>query len=198
MVDEDRSPSEEAPYADENAFGVWVSWFDAEDVEYSASADKFPPRLTVLRTAVSDYCEGFPLGANVSLIDVGTAFYFEVADGDHTEDPIAWLRALRAYLEQGEWSTFGVVTYGGRWVAAGAPGPAFGGVTRLASFGPSEPFSRASGAQAFAHDDEDGEQEGWGPGLFVDLEALEALGRKLKNVPTTLRAAGASFVRIAR
>lgn len=199
MADEEHSPSEEAQLIDQNAFGLWVGWFDAEEVEYSASADKFAPRILVLRAAVSDYCASFPLGERVSVLDLGTSFYFEVEDGDHTEDPVAWLRSLRAFLEQGDWATFGAVTYGGRWCAAPTLQPlGFGSMARLASFGPSEPFLRAVAAQALAHDDEDAGTEGWGTGMFVDLDVLEAMNRKLKNEPTTLRAGGASFVRIAR
>lgn len=199
MADEELASSEEALLTDQNAFGIWVSWFDAEEVEYSASADKFAPRILVLRAAVSDYCAGFPLGRGVSVLDLGTSFYFEVEDGDQTEDPVGWLRALRAFLEQGDWETFGAVTHGGRWCAAPGLQPLdFGGSHRIGSFGPSEPFLRAVAAHAMAHDDEDAGTEGWGTGLFVDLDALEALNRKLKNEPTTMRAGGASFVRIAR
>lgn len=198
MADEDHSSGEEALLTDQNAFGLWVGWFDAEDVEYSASADKFAPRIVVLRAAVSDYCASFPLGDRVSVLDLGTSFYFEVEDGDQTEEPIAWLRALRVFLAQGDWATFGAVTYGGRWSAApGAEPLAFAGMEKLGSFGPSEPFLRAVAAQALAHDDEDAGTLGWGTGLFVDLDVLEALQRKLRNEPTTMRAGGASFVRIA-
>ena len=45
-------------------------------------------------------------------------------------------------------------------------------------------------------DDEDG--SGWGPGLYLDTEAAEALGMTPKNAPTVLRAAGASFYRAGR
>jgi hypothetical protein len=183
---------------DENAFGLLVSWFDAEDVEYSQSADKFPPRLTVLRSAVSDYASCFPLGAEVSALDFGTLFYFELADGEHVEDPVSWLRALRAFLSQGDWVTSGFLTHGGRWVGhEPRQAPAAGGVRWLVSHGPSEALRRALAAETRCHGDEEAGEESWGPGLFIDTDALEALGRKLKNQPTVLRAGGASFVRIS-
>jgi hypothetical protein len=34
--------------------------------------------------------------------------------------------------------------------------------------------------------------------LYVDTEAIEALGRALKNAPTPLAVAGATFFRVAR
>jgi hypothetical protein len=187
------------PLVDENAFGLWLGWYDAEEVEYAQSADKFPPRILVFRSAVRDFLESFPLGRGVTALETGTAVYLEVADGDQTEDPIAWMRSFRAFLAQGDWVTFCAVTYGGRWrcrePSAALPARV-GDVSVLASFGPSEPLRRAMAAEISSHDDEEGGLEGWGAGLFVDAEALEALGKKLKNEPTPLRRAGACFFRI--
>jgi hypothetical protein len=172
---------------DENAFGLLISWFDAEDVEYSQSADRFPPRLTVLRSAVSDYAASFRLGSGLIAFDFGTLFYFEIADGDQAEDPVAWLRALRAFL-----------AHGGRWTGRSSQqATECAGVRWAASHGPSEAMRRAFAAEARCHGDEDVDEEGWGPGLFVDTDVLDALGRKLKNEPTLRRAGGASFVRIS-
>jgi hypothetical protein len=53
---------------------------------------------------------------------------------------------------------------------------------------------RALYADAAAHGP-DGEN-GWGPGVFVDEEAVTALSRTFKNAPTPLHAGGATFFRI--
>lgn len=197
--DRDDEQASDLPMEDENAFGIWLSWFDAEEVEYSQSADKFPPRLMVFRSAVQDYLGQNSPGSNAIAIDMGTSVYVEIADGDHKVDPFAWLKGLRTYLSQGDWTTFGVITHGGRWVTSkpGATMPSkVGDVQVMASFGPSEPMRKAMAAESMSHDDEDGDFEGWGPGLFVDEEALDAMNRKLKNEPTALRCAGACFFRI--
>ncbi len=184
---------------DENAFGIWISWFDAEEVEYSQSADKFPPRIRVFRAAVAEYLTNFSPAKGSQAIDFGTSIYLEFAQGDQSEDPIAYLRAFRAYLAKGDWNTFAVLTHGGRWVAARPEArmpSTIGEVAVLASVGPSEAFRKAMCAEATSHDDEDEGIEGWGPGLFVDAEVLDAMGRKLKNDPTPLRSGGACFFRI--
>ena len=54
---------------------------------------------------------------------------------------------------------------------------------------------RALLAEAATHGDETTVSEGWGPGLYLDLEAVEALGRRPKNTPTILRSGGAEFFR---
>jgi hypothetical protein len=46
--------------------------------------------------------------------------------------------------------------------------------------------------------DETAEDDGWGPGLYFDTEAVDALGRTPKNAPTALVTAGASFYRVGR
>jgi hypothetical protein len=185
--------------ADENAYGIWLSWFDAEDVEYAQSADKFPPRIMVFRSAVRDYLERESLGQGVQAIDFGTAVYVEVGDGDESVDIFKWVRGLRDYLREGGWETFAVVAHGGRWVArkpeANLPSRV-GNVNVIASFGPSEPVRKVMAAEAMAHDDEESGEKGWGMGLFVDADALEAMNRKLKNAPTALCTSGACFFRV--
>jgi len=59
---------------------------------------------------------------------------------------------------------------------------------------PSEPLRRALDAETLSRRDE--HVTGWGPGVYVDTEALEALGKTPKNAPTLLRAPGAQFFRI--
>jgi len=197
--DADDERDSDAPLLDENAYGIWVSWFDAEDVEYSQSADKFPPRIMVFRSAVAEYLARAPLGEGVQAVDFGTAIYVEVGDGDESVDLLKWVREFRSYLRDGDWETFAVVSHGGRWVAqepdACLPSRV-GTVKVLASFGPSEPFRKAMAAEAMAHDDEESGEAGWGVGVFVDADALEALDRKLKNAPTALCSGGACFYRV--
>ena len=190
---------DDAPLVDENAYGVWISWFDAEDVEYAQSADKFPPRIMVFRSAVTEFLKDEPLGEGVRAFDFGTAIYVEVGDEDETTDLIKWVRAFRAYLKDGDWDTFAVVAHGGRWVArepnACLPSQV-GNVEVVASFGPSEPFRKVMAAEAMAHDDEETGESGWGVGLFIDVDALEAMNRTLKNAPTALCSGGACFYRV--
>jgi len=195
----DETGAADLPLVDENAFGIWVSWFDAEDVEYAQSADKFPPRIMVFRSAVTDYLERNPLGDGATAIDCGTAIYVEIAAGDQSADLLAWARGFRSFLADGDWTTFVAITHGGRWVPATDEAkmpPRVGDVAILASFGPSEPFRKAMAAEAMAHDDEETGDRGWGSGMFVDVEALEALDRKLKNEPTALCCPGGCFFRI--
>jgi len=59
--------------------------------------------------------------------------------------------------------------------------------------GPSEPLRRALCADAASRGDQDA--AGWGPGLYLDVDAVEALGRKPKNQPTILRSGGAEYFR---
>ena len=190
--------TDEPMLTDENAYGIWVSWFDAEDVEYAQSADKFPPRIMVFRSAVSDFLEREPLGTGVRAIEFGTAIYVEVGDGDQTTDLLAWVRKLRGYLREGDWETFSVVAHGGRWVARTpeARMPDRVGSVSVVSFGPSEPFRKVMAAEAMAHDDEETGEPGWGVGMFVDADALEALDRKLKNAPTAMCSGGSCFYRV--
>jgi hypothetical protein len=58
---------------------------------------------------------------------------------------------------------------------------------------PSEPLRRALSAEVATH--ATGDEPGWGPGLYLDTEAVEALGRTPKNAPTVLEIAGATFYR---
>lgn len=65
------------------------------------------------------------------------------------------------------------------------------------SYGPSEALRKALAAEAFAQPTtaHDGDA-GWGPGLYIEKEAIEQLGKSLKNVPTALPALTATFYRI--
>ena len=134
-------------------------------------------------------------------MDLGHAVYLEIAEGEQTEDPFHWLRDVRARLTAREFVTVGVLSHGSRWVEtqANESGPAEpqGGCVTVSRVSlPSEPFRRALYADAASRVDDD--CAGWGPGLYVDAEAIEALGKKLRNVPTALVASGATFYRFAR
>ena len=191
--------SEDDLYVEESAFGIWVSWFDAEDAELSQSSNKFPSRITVFRSAVADYLERESLGSGVRAVDFGTSVYIEIGVGDQTSDLLGWVRGLRGYLLDGDWSTFAVIAYGGCWLAARgvAWSDRVGSVSVLGSMGPSEPFRKVMAADVLSHDDDESGRVGWGAGLFVDVEAMDALGRKLRNAPTPLYARDACFFRLS-
>lgn len=187
---------------DENAFGILICWFDVEDEEYGLSRDDFVERYRAFRKVVTSFVEGRSPG-KAHGADFGHAFYFELAQGDESGDPIVWLKSLRAALAEQEFVTIGVLSHGGRWVDV--PGELAVGIVRIGELpvarlsASSEPLRRALYADGAAHPvDEDDAEIGWGPGLYVDSEAIEALGRRLKNEPTALVAAGATFYRLSR
>lgn len=186
---------------DENAFGALLSYYDIESDEYGLEREQFVERFEAFRAAWSETLEIFQLGEGVRALDLGHALYLEVADGDQVEDPIVWLKMVRARLLEKGFSTFGVVTFGGRWVDdADADAPReLPHAVRLVPFSrASEPLRRALWAETASRFDEEDAPEGWGPGLFVDTEALDALSRTPKNAPTALSVAGATFFRVAR
>jgi hypothetical protein len=113
-------------------------------------------------------------------------------------DLIVWLRETRALLNEQGFLTAGILTFGSSWLHADEPAPhvvELGAVRLARASGPSEPFRRALSADTAARGDEDGGTEGWGAGLYLDVTAVEALGRKPKNAPTILRSGGAEFFR---
>jgi len=187
--------------ADENAFGVLVAYSDVDEDEYALAPEDFVTRFTEFRAAVFGFFAEFPLGSAMHVIDVGHAVFAEIADGDQLDDPMAWAKAVRAALRGRAFETSVFVTHGGRWVEEDRGPPAeidrieTGAVCVQASR-PSEPLRRAllGWAAACRADAED--TAGWGPGLYVDTEAVEALGRTPKNAPTPLVMAGATFYRL--
>lgn len=184
---------------DENAFGLLVSWFDVEHDEYALDRAEFVRRFGAFREAMVECLRELPLGEGVRAVDLGHAFYAEVADGDYTEDPVAWLKMARARAASRDVATVGVLTFGSRWVdEASGPDeePAPAGAATLITVGrPSEPLRRALDADAATRPREDGGEDGWGSGLYLDVEAIEALDRTPKNAPTVLLAGGAGFYR---
>jgi hypothetical protein len=184
---------------DENAFGLLVQLYDIEELEYGAESEDFAARFVQFRTLVLEHAATHPLGEGAIALELGHAVYFEIGDGDQGSDPIAWLRGLCAPLVQDGFELAAVVSHGGRWVDGDAPAPPevlpLDGGYRAVRFGyPSEPLQRALRAAAFCHGS-DGE-DGWGAGLFVDTEAVEALGKQLRNAPTPLSAGSATFYRL--
>lgn len=190
-------------FSDENAFGVLLSYLAIEDDEYGLEPEQFAARFQEFRKAVRSCVETFPLAKALVVREFGHAVYLEFPDGDQLEDPIGWIKLVRARMNALEISSVGVLSHGGRWQAdpAEEPPPPVPGVEWLSVSLPSEPLRRALYAETATHgEDDDGDEPGagWGPGIYVDTEAIEALGRALKNAPTPLAVAGATFFRVAR
>jgi hypothetical protein len=187
---------------DENAYGIGIGYYTLEDDEYGLEPTEFMARYLDFRHALRECLDELVLGTGVRALDLGHLVYAELADGDQTTDPLDWLKAVRARLLTRGFDTLGVVTFGGRWLpeADEAPLPELiqtGNVELCSVAHPSEPLRRALYADAAARQDEDC-PDGWGPGLYVDAEALEPLGRKLKNAPTPLYSGGATYYRFGR
>lgn len=182
---------------DENAFGVLVSWYDIEDAEYGLTPEEFAERWHEFASAWRDALSVFQLGEGAHALDLGHAVYVEIADGDQTEDPIVWLKMVRARIAEKGFTTVGVVSHGGRFRELPRPEGECPIPIQVAS-GPSEALRRALFAETACHEDEELSPEGWGPGIYVDSEVIEALGRQLKNAPTPLASASATFFRVAR
>ena len=185
---------------DENAFGILLSYFAVEDDEYGLERNEFVERFGLFRATLRAAVRELPFGNGVHAVDLGHAMYLEVADGDQTESPLAWIKKVRARLTDAGFESVAVVTHGGRWVDASAD--SFVSVEHLGEVGlvslslPSEPLRRALYADTASRPTDDADAEGWGPGLYLDVEAVEPLGIKLRNAPTSLRAGGAEFYRV--
>lgn len=184
---------------DENAYGLFVSYYDVENDEYALERDAFVARLDEFSALMRDCVKAFPLGRDLHAVDLGHAVYVELAEGNEEEDPIVWLKMTRARLGGRGFDVSAVLTYGGRWTddedgLVELDPFEKGGLVRVAHA--SEPFRKALYADAASRRDED--TNGWGPGLYVDTEAVEAMGRTLKNAPTPLAASGATFYRLGK
>jgi hypothetical protein len=188
---------------DENAFGVLVSYFGVEEEEYGMEREAFVTRFEGFRAHVRECVRDHRLGAGVRAVDLGHALYVEVADGDHAESPLAWAKRVRARLSESAYDTVVAVTHGGRWVEEDRA-DSFVSTEHLGDAGfvtlsnPSEPLRRALYADAAARPHDSDVNVGWGPGLYLDTEAAEALGMAPKNAPTVLRTGSAAFYRAAR
>jgi len=187
---------------DENAYGLLIAYFGIEDDEYAQEREHFAVRVEAFRACWLECLRGLPLGRGVRAFDLGHALYVELAEDDLIDDPLGWLRMLRARLTGRDFMTVGIITYGGRWLNEDAQSPRdleqdLGEVTLTQVSLPSEPLRHALDADARTRIDDENEA-GWGAGLYVQRDAIEALGRKFKNAPTALEAGGATFFRIAK
>jgi len=185
---------------DENAFGVLIGYFAIENDEYALEPNEFAERFSEFRAALRACVDAFPLAQSGVAREFGHALYIEFADGDQLEDPIAWIKLVRARLKALDLASVGVLSHGGRWLAEPpepVPPPISGIEWQPVSL-PSEPLRRALYAETATHGADQDDENAWGPGIYVDTEAVEALGRTLKNAPTPLAIAGATFYRVAR
>jgi hypothetical protein len=183
---------------DENAFGLLISYYAIEDDEYVGEREQFVERYATFTALIRDRLLEAPPGGAARAIDFGYAFYVELTQGSEQVDLIGWLRELRATLAEQGFTTAGMLTHGSSWVDEVEPRPDIvecGSVKLFRASRPSEPLRRSLLAEAATHGDETNGSEGWGPGLYLDVEAVEALGRRPKNTPTILRNAGAEFFR---
>jgi hypothetical protein len=186
---------------DENAFGLLVSYFDIENDEYALESEEFALRVQTFRRCWRSCLEEHAQGGSARAFDLGHALYVELAEDELPFDPIALLRATRTQLLEHDIESVGVLTFGGRWLqgeaAPGAPAvEQVGAVSVQALALPSEPLRHALDADAAARATEDEEHVGWGSGLYLESDAIEALGRKLKNAPTPLEAGGTTYFRV--
>lgn len=184
---------------DENAFGLLIGYFNLEDDEYAGERAEFAERYSAFATLVQSRLADAPPASSGRGIDLGHAIYVELLDGEQQGDLIAWLRETRAALHERGYGTAGVLTFGSSWLDEGAPRPHLvevGAIKLVRASLPSEPLRRALLAEVATHDDEDAGSTGWGPGLYLDVDAVDALGRKPKNTPTVLKSGGAKFYRV--
>jgi hypothetical protein len=186
---------------DENAYGLLIAWHGIEDEEYSLETEEFAARIVAFRELVLGCLRERAPANGLYVLDFGHAVYLEFAQGDESEDPIGWLRFVRARLEEHEFDSALFLSHGGRWLksdgARAEPMIERVGDMPLAALGaPSEPLRRALYGETLTHAPDD-DRAGWGPGLYVDSEAIEALGRRFKNAPTPLIAATATFFRLS-
>ncbi len=183
---------------DESAFGLLIAYLTLEDDEYAGERDDFIARYADFVALCHARLRDAPPASAARALELGHAFYVELIEGAHAPDLIAWLKQTRAALTERGYGAAAILTYGSTWVEEDGERPVtvpLGSITVVRGSGPSEPLRRALLAEAAARGGDDAEQVGWGPGLYLDVEAVEALGKKPKNAPTVLRAGGAEFFR---
>jgi hypothetical protein len=183
---------------DENAFGLLIAYLNLEDHELSGERDDFVARYRQFADIVRARLTEPAPGSAGRALDLGHAVYVELLEQTERGDLIAWLRETRAALGAEGFETAAVLTFGGSWVDVAERRSLvteLGNLTLVQASLPSEPLRRALMADAAARRDVDDESGGWGPGLYLDVQAVEALGRKPKNAPTILRSGDAEFFR---
>jgi hypothetical protein len=186
------------PMIDEDAFGVLFSYYELEDDEYGSDerAD-FVQRFEGFERTVLGIVQALALPADHHVLCLGHAVYVEFRDDVPVADLLRAVRVASARLAAQGFVNATVLSYGARWVQPESDpelsvSEALPRIVRISR--PSEPLRRALDAEARSRRDE--QVDGWGPGVYVDTEALEALGKTPKNAPTVLRAVGAQFFRI--
>jgi hypothetical protein len=187
---------------DENAFGVLIAHYDLESLEYDTAPEVFIEYLGRFSRLVDERISLSPLATHLRKVELGHAYYFEFAAGDQLVDPITWVRETRKAFVANDLPNVCVLCEGGRWLdeptldvsTAGEPSED----PRPVSFGPSEPLRKALAAEAEAQPTTATEPQevGWGPGLYVEKDAIERLGKSLKNAPTALPVLSSVFYRI--
>ncbi len=186
---------------DENAFGILVAFSKIEDEEYASDdLEQFVDRFTLFQRLTLQYVQDHPPAPQTRGLDLGHAIYVEFPD-EEVSGLLAWVRSLRAELAAQALESSVFVTQGGRWVADEGSTDvqlSHAGAVPFASWvGPSEPLRRAMFAETASH----GllcEDDAWGIGFYLDVDAMESLGIRPKNEPTFLEVAGARFVRVSR
>lgn len=183
---------------DEDAYGVLLSYQRIEEDEYgSDEREHFVQRFRAFEQAARVALGTLDLTSH-HLVLLGHCVYSEFEHGSAPVELLAQVRRASGQLRAAGFENVAALTYGSRWVEEDEP-PALhvaAGPPRVARVSaPSEPLRKALCVDCFSRDDED--EPGWGLGVYVDLEALEALDRTPKNAPTELRARGARFYRIS-
>jgi hypothetical protein len=183
---------------DEDAFGILLSYFEIEDDEYgSEDRADFVERFEAFERLALGLLGKMELPSDHHVVCLGHAVYAEFSDREDTPQLFARFREAAARLGSEGFVNVAVLTHGSRWVDEGqaAPLSIVGDAPRVAHVSrPSEPLRRGLFVAALAQADD--EVEGWGPGVYADTEALEALGKTPRNAPTVLRAPGAAFFRV--
>jgi hypothetical protein len=183
---------------DENAFGLLISYLNLEDHELAGERDDFVERYRRFSALVRERLASAAPGTSGRAVDLGHAVYVELLEDERQGDLIAWLRETRAALAEHGYQTAAMLTFAGTWLAEDETRPAVtqvGNLTLVQASLPSEPLRRALLADAAARSEDAGATGGWGPGLYLDVEAVEALGRKPKNAPSVLQCGDAGFYR---
>lgn len=183
---------------DEDAFGVLFSYYELEDDEYGTDdRGEFVERFEGFERIVLGLLSELGLPGEPHVVCLGHAVYAEFRDEGPAGDLLRALRQASTRLMEAGYDNATVLTHGGRWIqperapelSVSAEAPRIARVSR-----PSEPLRRALEVDALSRCSE--AFEGWGPGVYVDTDALEALGKTPKNAPTVLHTAGAQFFRI--
>jgi hypothetical protein len=183
---------------DESAFGILISYFNLEDDEYAGERADFVERYGLFSRLLEERLTNAPPAAAARALDLGHGMYVELLEGEQELDLIAWLRQTRATLAEAGFQTAAALTFGSAWIDESEPRPAvvaLGKIKLVRASLPSEPLRRALLAEAATHADDEAGSTAWGAGLYLDVEAVEALGRKPKNSPTILRSGGVAFYR---